>query len=93
MNGHSIITYKATYYVLLQHTKTQVFQQSISAAMGNAHSTLTTSASPNVQFYATLKMYTLHHGDRSSTVVKVLCYKSEGRWFDPSRCHWNFLLT
>jgi len=23
-------------------------------------------------------------GDRSGTVVKVLCYKSEGRWFDPS---------
>ena len=22
--------------------------------------------------------------DCSSTVVKVLCYKSEGRWFDPS---------
>ena len=22
--------------------------------------------------------------DRGSTVVKVLCYKSEGRWFDPS---------
>ena len=28
--------------------------------------------------------------DRGSTVVKVLCYKSEGRWFDPSWCHWNF---
>jgi len=28
-----------------------------------------------------------------STVVKVLCYKSEGRWFDPSRCYWNFSLT
>ena len=27
------------------------------------------------------------------TVVKVLCYKSEGRWFDPSWCHCNFLLT
>ena len=27
-------------------------------------------------------------GDRSSTVVKALCYKSEGRWFDPSWCHW-----
>jgi len=27
------------------------------------------------------------------TVVKVLCYKSEGRWFDPSWCHWNFSLT
>jgi len=26
-------------------------------------------------------------GDRGGTVVKVLCYKSEGRWFDPSWCH------
>ena len=31
-------------------------------------------------------------GDRGSTVVKVLCYKSEDRWFDPSWCHWNFSL-
>ena len=23
------------------------------------------------------------NGDRGSTVVNVLCYKSEGRWFDP----------
>jgi hypothetical protein len=23
------------------------------------------------------------------TVVKVLCYKSEGRWSDSSWCHWN----
>ena len=30
---------------------------------------------------------------RGSTVVKVLCYKSEGHWFDPSWCHWNFSLT
>jgi len=28
--------------------------------------------------------------DRGSTVVKVLCYKSEGRWFDPSWCQWIF---
>ena len=27
------------------------------------------------------------------TVVKVLRYKSEGRWFDPIWCHWNFSLT
>jgi hypothetical protein len=27
------------------------------------------------------------------TVVKVLCYKSEGRWFGSRRCHWNFPLT
>jgi hypothetical protein len=32
-------------------------------------------------------------GDRGSTVVKVLCYKSEGRWFDPRRCQWDFSLT
>ena len=32
-------------------------------------------------------------GNRGSTVVKVLCYKSEGRWFDPTWCHWNFSLT
>ena len=25
-----------------------------------------------------------------SAVVKVLCYKSGGRWFDPSWCHWIF---
>ena len=38
----------------------------------------------------------LYVGDREyrgSTVVKVLCYKSEVRWFDPSWCHWNFSLT
>ena len=27
---------------------------------------------------------------RDSSVVKVLCYKSEGRWFDPSWCQWVF---
>jgi hypothetical protein len=32
-------------------------------------------------------------GDRSGTVVKVLCYKSEGRWFNSRWCHWNFSLT
>ena len=29
--------------------------------------------------------------DRGGTVVKVLCYKSEGRWFDPSWCQRIFL--
>jgi len=32
----------------------------------------------------------LDGGVRGSTVVKVLCYKSEGRWFDPSWCQWIF---
>ena len=35
----------------------------------------------------------LWSGDRGGTVVKVLCYKSEGRWFDSRRCHCYFLLT
>jgi len=30
-------------------------------------------------------------GDRGSTVVKVLCYKSEVPWFDPSWCQWLFI--
>ena len=29
-------------------------------------------------------------GDRGGKVVKVLCYKSEGRLFDPSWCQWIF---
>ena len=37
--------------------------------------------------------YALMWVDRSGTMVKVLCYKSEGRWFDPRWCHWNFSLT
>jgi len=31
--------------------------------------------------------------DRGSTVVKVLCYKSEGHRFDSKWFHWNFSLT
>ena len=33
------------------------------------------------------------YGDRGGTVFKVLCYKSEGRWFDSRWCHWNFSFT
>ena len=32
-------------------------------------------------------------GDRDGTLVKVLCYKSDGRWFDSRLYHWNFSLT
>jgi hypothetical protein len=32
-------------------------------------------------------------GYDGGTVVKVLRYKSEGRWFDSRWCHWNFSLT
>jgi len=35
----------------------------------------------------------LWSGDRGNTVVKALQYKSEGRWFNSRRYHWNFSLT
>ena len=31
-------------------------------------------------------------GDRSSSVVNVLCYKSEGHWFDSSWCQLNIFI-
>ena len=31
------------------------------------------------------------HEDRGGTVVKVLCYKSEGRWFDLFQDYIDFL--
>jgi len=30
--------------------------------------------------------------DRRSTVVKALCYKSEGRWLDSVWCNWEFFI-
>jgi hypothetical protein len=30
--------------------------------------------------------------DRGGTVVKVLCHKSEGRWFDPGWFQWIFFI-
>jgi len=33
------------------------------------------------------------YGGRGGAMVKALCYKLEGRWFDSRWCHWNFSLT
>jgi len=38
-------------------------------------------------------LHSTARADRGGTVVKVLCYKSEGRWFDPSWRYWNSPLT
>jgi len=46
--------------------------------------------SPNIWDFFGLSLLC---GDHGSTVVKVLRYKSEGRWFDPSWYHWNSSLT
>jgi len=42
--------------------------------------------------FKTVNTSTLHRstGDHGSAVVKVLCYKSEGHWFDPSWFQWIF---
>jgi hypothetical protein len=42
-----------------------------------------------IRFRLVLEMGTADGG----TVVKVLRYKSEGRWFDSRWYHWNFSLT
>ena len=44
-------------------------------------------------YYKNLLKYNVLQGDRGGTVVKVLCYKSDHRWFDSRWCHWNFSLT
>ena len=44
----------------------------------------------HVCLYVYMYVYQQHSGDRGSSVVKVLCYNSEGRWFDPSWCQWIF---
>ena len=38
-------------------------------------------------FFCVVYIYT---GECGGTVVKVLCYKSGGRWFNPRWCHWIF---
>ena len=43
----------------------------------------------NIYIYIYIYIY----GDRGGAVIRVLCYKSEGRWFDSRWCHWNFSLT
>jgi len=52
------------------------------------------SAHFTVSFWNIIYIYIyIYMGDRGATVVKVLCYKSVGLWFDPSWCHWDFSLT
>ena len=46
-----------------------------------------------VIFNVNFKTLSSSMGDRGGSVVKVLCYKPEGRWVDPSWCRWNFSLT
>jgi len=41
-------------------------------------------------FQAKNKLPVLLREDCGGTVAKVACYKSEGRWLDPSWCHWKF---
>jgi len=40
-----------------------------------------------------LKRTLRKRGGAGLHMVKVLCYKSEGRWYDSRCCHWNFSLT
>jgi len=35
--------------------------------------------------------FVIRSGDRGITVVKAMCYKSVGRWFDSRWCHESFI--
>jgi len=60
----------------------------------HAHKAPTKKITPTVFFsVARLTYDTQTIGDRGSTVVKVLCYKSEGRYIDSRWCHLNVSLT
>jgi len=50
-----------------------------------------TNGHENHQIYGTVyfKAIFCSTGDHGSTVVNVMCYQSEGRWFDSRWCHWN----
>ena len=63
----------------------------VSQKVGNYQSTLrniTEERRPHVQqMVYTFKTRPFKFGNRGGTAVKVLCYKTEGRWFDPSWYH------
>ena len=47
--------------------------------------------SADSHFYSVnVSIFSTQVRDHGGTVVKVQCYKSEGRWFDPSWCQWIF---
>ena len=48
--------------------------------------------SPGIGTQTHTHTHTYIYGVRGSTVVKALCYKSEGRWFDPRWCHWKYFI-
>jgi hypothetical protein len=37
-------------------------------------------------------LFIFYVGGRGGTLVKVVCYKSEGRWFDSRWCNWKFFI-
>ena len=66
-----------------QHNQNRLYEQSVQVISILLPTTTT--------LYIPLNTY--EPEDRGSTVFKILCYKSEGRWFDSRWCHWNFSLT
>ena len=51
------------------------------------------STKSTIKLTSIYTLSTLKYGDRGGLMVKVLCYKSKGHWFDPNWRHENFSLT
>ena len=77
-----------------KHSALHKKDKQVKGVYGNNHCLLYNSDSFNMTSVQSVKFYMLNqvaytlitvvYGDRGSTVIKVLCHKSEGRWFDPS---------
>ena len=72
---------------------TEIICQTKTDAVNRTHALIqaTVALCTEIQPQKAIVLHVL--GDSGGTVVKVLCYKSEGRWFDSRWCHWNFSLT
>jgi hypothetical protein len=94
-----LITFKGTRINAIQPAAVVVFTISVDAfsynfflIRGNGLSCVVFVWVWNLVYQITVVIQTVD-GDRGGTMVKVLCYKSEGCGFDSRWCYWNFSLT
>ena len=71
----------------IKHKVLSLINRAVSSALCNAMCRNYQGVS-----YVYWTVYRIDSGGRGGAVVKVLCYKSEDRLFDPTWCHWNFSL-
>jgi len=64
------------------------FVNVVTKIVTNMRTNIVLNIATNMGTNIVLNVATNMVGDRGSTVAKVLCYKSEGRWSDPRWFQW-----